>query len=514
MGFPPGRSDRIEDSPRQAAGNALAIQFSLKTSYRTYNQVDRNMEKDSTQKNGTVASPPRGLMLLSMVGPGLVWAGEYIGSGEVILCTRLGAVMGTALLWVPLVAIVLKYWIGISGARYTVCTGEGMIDMFGRMPGPGKWAVWIVLVGQFCAGAVSMAALSLAAGTFIHALLPVNQVVVGWVVTLFCVSVVWSGSFNPLKIITSFMVLIMIIGVIYVTWKVMPGVNAILSGLFGFAIPEVPAWAIDKGAATENAWAEILPVLGWAAGGFASQAWYCYWVLESGFGMAGSGGFGKPADENALRTMTSQTAARIKGWCRVVYTDASVALVVGTVVTCCFLIAGAGVLGTARQAPDGAEVAIELSALFAVFWGKTGAVLFLVAGSAAMVSTNMCQFAGWPRIMSDCLRILFPGLVTTTNSRFVYRLFVAFFLFSNMVLINTFGLKPLVLVKLGAILDGILLSPLQAVVVAVALYLVMPGMLSENARKILRPNPVILVGLVVSAVVFGYFAVVKIPTLF
>ena len=487
--------------------------FSLKVLEKIYQLMDRDMEKDSALKSVEIARPPRGLMILGLVGPGLVWAGEYIGSGEVILCTRLGAVMGTAMLWVPMVAIVLKYWIGVSGARYTVCVGEGMIDMFGRMPGPGKWAVWIVLVGQFSAGAVSIAALALAAGTFIHALLPVSQVVVGWVVTLFCVSVVWSGRFDTLKYITSFLVLIMVIGVIYVAWKVMPGINSILLGLFGFGMPEVPAWAIEQGAATENAWADILPVLGWAAGGFASQAWYSYWVLESGFGMAGVGGFGKPANENALLTMTAETAKRIKGWCRVVYTDASVALIVGTIVTGCFLIAGEGVLGTARLAPQGPEVAVELSELFAVFWGKTGAVLFLLAGSAAMISTNLCQFAGWPRIMADCLRILFPGKVTSSKSRSVYRMFVIFFLFSNMVLINTFGFKPLVLIKLGAILDGILLSPLQAVLVAVALYLVMPRMLSESARKILRPKPVILVGLIVSAVVFGYFAVVKIPTL-
>ncbi|MEA2062260.1 MAG: hypothetical protein U9P14_01060 [Gemmatimonadota bacterium] len=265
---------------------------------------------------------------------------------------------------------------------------------------------------------------------------------------------------------------------------------------------------------TSNAWAELLPVFGWAAGGFASQAWYSYWILESGFGMAGSGGFGRPADEKFLRNMDSGTAERLKGWCRVVYCDAGLALALGTVVTCCFLVAGAGVLGANHLAPSGPRVAIELSEMFGAFWGRTGAVLFLLAGTAAMISTNLCQFAGWPRIMSDCLRVLFPRLVSTANSRFVYRLFVVVFLVSNTVLINTFGVKPVMLVKLGAILDGILLSPLQAILVAVALYLVMPRMLSKEARKVLRPGPAILIGLIISAAVFGYFAVVKIPSMF
>ena len=52
-----------------------------------------------------------------------------IGSGEVILTTRVGAILGTDVLWAIILGIFLKYVIGLGGARYTVCTGEGMIDM-------------------------------------------------------------------------------------------------------------------------------------------------------------------------------------------------------------------------------------------------------------------------------------------------------------------------------------------------------------------------------------------------
>ena len=473
------------------------------------------MGKRSGSDNGkAIPLPPRGMMLIGMLGPGLVWASEYIGSGEVILCTRLGAILGFSILWAPVLAIFLKFCIGVGGARYTVCVGEGMMDMFGRMPGPGKWAVWIVLIGQFSAGAVSMAGLSLAAGTFIHALIPpVSQVMTGWLVTLFCVSIAWSGRFDILKYIASVLILVMIIGVTYVALRVMPGIRELMIGIFGFEIPDVPAWAITKGAATSNAWSELLPVFGWAAGGFASQAWYSYWVLESGFGMASTGGFGQPADETSLRKMSVETAGRIHGWCRVVYADATLALTLGLAITCCFLIAGAGVLGANQLAPNGPRVATELSEMFSRFWGPTGAVLFLLAGTAAMISTNLCQFAGWPRLMSDCLRIIFPGIVKPANSRKVFRIFVVIFFFSNMVLINTFGVKPVVLVQLGAILDGILLSPLQAVLVAVGLYLVMPRMLSRQAAKILKPGPALLLGLIAAAVVFSYFAIVKIPSI-
>ena len=463
---------------------------------------------------GVIKTPPRGLAIFALVGPGLVWAGEYIGSGEVILCTRLGAIMGVAILWAPVLAIFLKYVIGMAGARYTVCTGEGMIDMFGRMPGPKNWAVWIVLLGQFSAGAVSIGGLATAAAAFLHTLIPVDQVMLGWIVSIFCVSIVWSGKFDPLKYISSALVLVMVIGVIYVAVRVAPGFEPLFTGLFGFSIPEIPAWAIETGAAKANVWAEILPVLGWAAGGFASQVWYSYWVLESGFGQSAAGGFGRKANEKSLAEMTADTAEKLKGWCRVVYADASTAFVIGTLVTVCFMIAGWGVLGRMQLAPSGPEVAIQLGELFAQFWGRGGAVLFLIAGSAAMVSTNLCQFAGWPRIMADCLRVLFPSSERKLQPQKVRRIFVLVFLVSNMLIINTFGVKPVGLIKAGAILDGLLLCPLQAVIIIVALYSVMPRLLSREAARILRPSPLFALGLAVSAIVFGYFALVKIPAMF
>jgi hypothetical protein len=40
-----------------------------------------------------IKTPPRGLAILALVGPSFVWAAEFIGSGEVILATRTGAIL-------------------------------------------------------------------------------------------------------------------------------------------------------------------------------------------------------------------------------------------------------------------------------------------------------------------------------------------------------------------------------------------------------------------------------------
>lgn len=340
-----------------------------------------------------IKKPPIGFAVLAMVGPSFVWCAEYIGSGEVILATRSGAILGSGVIWAIVFGIFLKYWIGMSGARYTACTGEGMVDMFSRMPGPHNWAVWVVLVAQFFSGIVAIGSLATAAGVFVSSLIPVTPVIGGWLVTVFALMVVWSGAFGILKIVMSFFVVLILVGVFFVAITVIPPMGEILRGLIPH-VPKVPDWALRAGDVSANPWREILPLLGWAAGGFASQVWYSYWVMGAGYGATNKHKDGTPADTQFLRSMSTEVAQRIKGWFRVVYTDATLAMLIGISVTVSFLLAGAGVLGPKQLTPSGPQVALQLSTIFSSQWGSLGGYLFLIAGAAALISTQVGQLAG------------------------------------------------------------------------------------------------------------------------
>ncbi len=462
----------------------------------------------ATDRSSIKRAPAKwGILLL--VGPSLIWCAEYIGSGEVILATRTGAVLGASVIWAIVLGIFLKFWIGMSGARYTVCTGEAMVDMFARMPGPSNWAVWVTLVAQLAAAAVSIASIAAAAGAFLHSLTAISPFVGAWIVTVFSLLVVWSGKFEVLKIVMSVFVFITILGVFYVALHVFPTAEVLLAGLIP-TTPSVPDWAI-AGGVHANPWREVLPLLGWGAGGFASQVWYTYWVLGAGYGAANGRRYGEPADVESLRAFGVEEAIRLKRWCRVVYADASLAMIIGIVVTACFLIAGAGVLGPLHLAPDGPDVAIMLSTLFSSRWGEIGGVLFLVGGAAALVATQVGQLAGWPRLLADTFRICIPGFAARLTWKKQFRLFLLVFLVTNMVIVYTFGLEPVLLVKLGAVLDGLLLTPLQALWVLAGLYLVLPKLLRPEAYEILRPHWIFAVGLVLAFLVFGYFCVFQMP---
>ncbi|MFC1481542.1 Nramp family divalent metal transporter [Candidatus Neomarinimicrobiota bacterium] len=457
-----------------------------------------------------IAKPPTGWAIFALVGPAFVWVGEYIGSGEVILATRTGAILGTGVIWAVVAGIFLKYWIGMSGARYTVCTGESMIDMFDRIPGPRHWVVWIVLVVQFVSATISLGSITSAAGIFVSTLVPIPPYFAAWIVTIFSLAVVWSGRFNLLKIVMSLFVLVIVLGVITVVVKVFPAPAVFLEGLM-FHVPAVPEWASTTYGVSENPWREILPLLGWAAGGFASQVWYTYWILGAGYGAAAGRKYGEPADLQLLQNLSRSAAERIKGWCRVVYADATIAMVIGTTVTVSFLLAGAGILGPNHIAPEGPDVATELSAIFSSQWGELGGVLFIFSATAALIATQLGIMAGWPRLLADAFRICIPRFRKTFAWKTQFRMFLIFFLCTNMIIAYNLGLRPVFLVKMGALLDGLLLTPLQALWIGIGLYVVMPKLLSEEAQNVLKPHWIFAVGLLAACLVFGYFCLFQIP---
>lgn len=454
---------------------------------------------------------PAGFAILALIGPSLVWVSEYIGSGEVIIATRAGALLGTGILWSVVIGIFLKFWIGMAGARYTVTTGEGMLDLFDRLPGPGHWAVWLILVIQTVAGAISIGSVASAGGVFLAHVTHLPRFLCGWLITLGAFAISWKGEFIWLKVTMSVLVLTVIVGVIYVAANVFPDARDFFSGLVP-SPPEVPRWALEQGTDV-NPWREILPLLGWGAGGFASQVWYTYWVIGAGYGMTKKDRYGVPADLQALNGVDREQAGNIKQWNRVVTLDASVAMVIGILATGGFLIAGAGILGRQQIVPSGEAVALQLSEIFAANWGRTGAFLFVLGGTAALFSTQIGQLAGWPRMLSDAFRLCLPRTAKRYPWKTQFRFILLLLTTASMIIIYTLGYKPVVLVKFSAIFEGLLLTPFQAAVVFFGLYFVMPRFFRAEVRKLVTPHWSIGAGLVLAFLFFLYFCVVQLPTI-
>jgi hypothetical protein len=185
-------------------------------------------------------------------------------------------------------------------------------------------------------------------------------------------------------------------------------------------------------------------------------------------------------------------------------------MLIGVVATVSFLIAGAGILGKMQIAPDREMLASQLAQIFASQWGQLGSVLFISGGLAALISSQIGQLAGWPRLLADSFRICLPSW-SKIPWKLQYRIFLVFFFVSNMTIIYSLGFRPVFLVKTGAILDGLILTPLQALWVFVGLYYVQPRLFNPEVARILKPKPYLGVGLIIAFIVFSWFCIHQIP---
>ena len=79
------------------------------------------------------------------------------------------------------------------------------------------------------------------------------------------------------------------------------------------------------------------------------------------------------------------------------------------------------------------------------------------------------------------------------------------FFITSIIIIYSLGIKPVFIIQISAILDGLLFTPFQAVLVLIGLLWVLPKLLSREAWKILQPHWILPSGLIIAGIVFGYF---------
>lgn len=140
---------------------AIAVKACTET-YRTAMSL-----KDPYSRSVTAyRDPPRGLKsTLRHLGPGMILAGSVVGSGELIVTTKLGALAGFALLWFVLLSCVVKTVVQTEIARHTIASGETFLRVFNTLPGPsGRRPAWLTLPWM----AVFVAACVVALATFVQ----------------------------------------------------------------------------------------------------------------------------------------------------------------------------------------------------------------------------------------------------------------------------------------------------------------------------------------------------------
>jgi Mn2+/Fe2+ NRAMP family transporter len=374
---------------------------------------------------------------LQHIGPGILLAAAAIGSGELILTPRAGAIYGLSIGWVIVVSIVYKLALTLGLARYTIATGEDIFEGFSHLPGPRNWFVWVLAV-VFLLGAVGYSGIALACGSALFALCPVLSMIQWAVVVVGVVFVLLlRGAYGPVEKAAFVLALALIAGVVYSLSVLQPA----LGWLVRESVPRFPPGSGQT----------LISLLGWTAGG-TSTLIYSFWILEKGYSV--------PHRDGAPVADPPQTHLDFRQWLSLAYLDAGLSYAMMMFVSLAFLAIGAITLG--KAGPDGGPLVpasdattAVLSRMLTVAAGPPARYVFLIAALAILSSTILGLVDGKSRALRTAVHLIAPRSRRWSDVWW-YRLGIT--LFCLIIFALLFTGRPVMLIVLTSALEAPVLS--------------------------------------------------------
>lgn len=346
---------------------------------------------------------PKGRNKLQWYGPGLLWMLSAVGTGSILFTPRVASVYEYQLLWL-LLLVVFFMWVMIREmARFSIVTGQSMLEGMYSLEGPKGWAVWLIFVPQLFAASVGIAGLSAVVGSAVQAFLPGGASMYGVGLVLLCTFFVAGGHYMLLERFSRIMALLLMLMVIASAVLVSPDLTQVAIGL-SLGWPDSPDLYV------------ILPWVGTILAGSMGIVWFGYWTATRGFG-GGLESLEKeeevPASARSeLRASDTGPQAkeviiqRSREWVGVMSGAATLGVVGGLLVIFSFMVLGAELLAPEGILPKGTDVAVDLTRLFSDVWGSAGEYLLLAAIIIALGGSVLANQDGWGRSFADITLML------------------------------------------------------------------------------------------------------------
>jgi Mn2+/Fe2+ NRAMP family transporter len=311
------------------------------------------------------ASATRSRSWTESLGPGLLWAGTAVGVSHLVQSTRAGAGYGFALVWLVVLANVLKYPAFEAAPRYTAATGRSLLQAYRAQ---GRWAIPVFLALTFTTMWVVLAAVTFVTAGMASQLLSDALGTTAWSAILLAGSALLlaSGQWQPLERLMTALMLVLTVSTL-----------ACVALLFGAAdlaaipwTPLIPPWTAEH-------IGFLVALVGWMPTAIDMAVWQSLWGLEK------ARSEGRPLDVHG---------SRVDFWIGYIGT---------AVLAVCFVTIGAAILyGTGRTIPNesGAFAALFVD-MYAAALGEWSRPLVLVAAFATMLSTTITVLDGFPRAL-------------------------------------------------------------------------------------------------------------------
>ncbi len=343
----------------------------------------------TVREGGAVEPPTNWLSRLRHLGPSVVISGSIVGSGEIILTSRLGALAGFGLLWWVLLSCWIKSLIQAELGRYILVSGDTYVRAMNRLPGKiplGRGRISFAVAMALIAippGIMGLGGIIGGAGQALATLMPsLHSTWAAGLIAVVVIALLISGSYKVLEnamlaLVMTFTLATLICAILMqgtqyaVTWSD-------LAGGFTFSFPTEVAVL-----------AAAIAVYGYTGVNASETSAYQYWCVEKGY-------------PNFIgRSDSKGWEARARGWIKVLQADVWVTLIILTCATLPFYILGAGVLNARGSIPEREETVSILSEMFTETLGGWSVWLFGIGAFCILFSTMLSSIAGAARYIPD-----------------------------------------------------------------------------------------------------------------
>lgn len=334
----------------------------------------------------TIREPPTGFVdKLRLLGPGFILSASIVGSGELIATTILGASAGFTAFWVIIVSCLMKVAVQLEFGKHTILTGETAMLAFNKLPGwkmgKARWSVWVFFL-LILLKIIQLGGMTGTTAIVLNMLFPGISIFTWvWITVLITSLFIFQGYYAMVEKFSLFMIamftLLTITAVFALRFTPFSfSWNDIASGLTFDLSPGIVGIAIGAFGITGVASDEIIA--------------YNYWCLEKGYAA-----FAGPPDG------TDEWKRRARGWIRIMYLDATVAMVIYTLVTAAFYILGASILHDRAAIPLGTDLIETVALIYTETLGSGIRNVYLMGAFFALYSSLFVSLAAWTRVYSD-----------------------------------------------------------------------------------------------------------------
>ncbi len=312
--------------------------------------------------------------MLRILGPGLLYAGAAVGVSHLVQSTRAGADFGFGLLWVLIMANVIKYPFFEFGPRYAAATGKNLIDGYRQV---GLWAVILFTL--------------LTLGTMFTIQAAVTIVTAGLIGNVFGTSLspVWISG-----IILVVTMVILVVGRYWVLDRVIKFIVVILaiSTIVAVAAAVGKGFGAPGGHSAAFDWSDrasiffLIAFIGWMPAPIDLTIWQSLW------------------------TNAKYEQMKSKPRMRDVLLDFRIGYIGTALLAICFLTLGALVVHGSGESlsPSGTVFADQLIRMYTASIGQWSYAFIAIAAITTMFSTTMTCLDAYPRVMVTLARTLFP----------------------------------------------------------------------------------------------------------